>query len=552
MNNDAALLRRYLDEHSQEAFSELVQRHLGLVYHAAMRQCGGNSRQAEEIAQAVFSDLARKASSLAHHPTLAGWLHIGTRRACAHYWRAELRRRRREQIAVSMTEDIDPSSATDWSRLQPVIDDALAALSEQDRNAVLLRFIENRPFAEIGARLSSTEDAARMRVTRALDKLRQLLTQRGVISTSAALAGCLTTQAGTAVPAGLAVKITASALAMPATAGLGVVSFMTLGKTVTGLAFLLLGAVLLHQTSENRKLHRSLDAARSEHNDLNLKVRNLEARLASTDTLRRAAEDDGSQLLAAFDHASTNAGEPRRLITQDYVQSRYELAQELAKKGRHPEALKEFLWCFDEGMPPISGYGGVRASYLLSMIAKLGETYPPALAALRERRDHMEQRLQASANDWDAASDFASLNHYLKDNARNLQLYDQLPVDDPRRRAFSYHVYDQLRTARRYADALEASPYKKMVSDLDDYLEGPPASVPNAAVIRQKRKVEAVKETAKDIEVLAGTGNLDNARTLITRILTFDDSAETRAILQTHLTRAGHPQLMNNLTPTGN
>jgi RNA polymerase sigma factor (sigma-70 family) len=552
MNDDAALLRRYLDEHSQQAFTELVQRHIGLVYHAALRQCGGASRQAEEITQTVFSDLSRKASLLAHHPSLAGWLHISTRHACAHFWRAELRRRRREHMSVAMTENLDTTPASDWSRLQPVIDDALAALGEQDRTAVLLRFIENRPFAEIGTQLSMTEDAARMRVSRALDKLRHVLARRGFTSTSAALAASLATQAGAAVPAGLAVKIVSSTLATPAAASLGLLTFMTLGKTLASLAILTLGAALLHQAGENQKLHRSLEATRAELIASNLKVRNMETRLASAGDLLRAAEEDGTHLLAALDRVAANPAEPRPPITHDYVESRYKLAQELAKTGRHAEALKEFLWCFDEGMPPISGYGGVRGSYLLSMIAKLGATYPPALAALRERRDQMGQRLQASANDWDAASDFASLNHYLKDDARNLQLYDQLPADDPRRRAFSYHVYDQLRTARRYADALEANPYKEMGSNLEDYLEGPPASVPNAAAIRQKRKVEAVKQTAKDIEVLAGTGNLDDARTLLTRILDLNDSAEAKAILQTHLTRAGHPQLMNNLFPAGN
>src|SRR4051812_40905954 len=183
MNDDRELLRRYAEDRSEPAFAELVQRHLRLVYHAALRQCGGDVHRAEDVTQAVFTDLARKAATLARRPVLVGWLYTSTRFAAAHAVRGEARRQKREQEAHAMTEIFsrpEPEAAAEWDRLQPVIDDALHALSERDREAVLLRFFQGQAFVDVGARLSVSEDAARVRVNRALEKMRAVLAQRGV------------------------------------------------------------------------------------------------------------------------------------------------------------------------------------------------------------------------------------------------------------------------------------------------------------------------------------------------------------------------------------
>ena len=181
MTDDAQLLSRYVHERREDGFAALVQRHLPLVYHAALRQLAGDARGAEDVAQVVFTDLARKAPALLRHPLLAGWLHAGTRRAVAQHRRAAARRTARHRAAHAMTAPLEPEAApaagetTPWAELRPVIDDALAALSARDREAVLLRFFEERPFAEVGAQLGLREDAARMRVERALEKLRRQL-----------------------------------------------------------------------------------------------------------------------------------------------------------------------------------------------------------------------------------------------------------------------------------------------------------------------------------------------------------------------------------------
>ena len=547
MSDDAELLRRYTDDHDEDAFAELVRRHLALVYQAARRQTG-DAHRAEDVAQAVFTDLARKARSLSKRPSLAGWLHTSTRYAAIHAQRTERRRQLREQEAHAMNAPLhsSPANEGDWTRLRAVLDDALHALGERDREAVLLRFMESRPFAEIGARLAMTEDAARMRVERALDKVRKLLARRGVTSTSAALALLLADQAAAAVPAGLAAKITTTTLALQvvaggATAGLGFFTLMSTGKIITGIAVCLLGTALVYETVENRKTHGSLTASKQQQAELIAKVHDLENRLTSVSNRLRASEEDGAKLLAALDSAAADKTPPappaRVPITHDYVESRYKHAQELAKAGQYEDALKEFLWCYDEGMAPLPEYGGVRYSYVLQMIAKLGETYPPALASLRERRDKAEQRILASPNDFTATMSFASINHYLKEDTRNLQFYDRLKSDDPRKPVFGSHVYDELANAQRYRDAIQAKPYGRM-SEMVETLTNRPAD------IRQSQRTEVVKVTAKYVEVLAGTGDLDHARALIDRILAFNNSAEAKAILQTHLTRAGHPELL--------
>src|SRR4051812_47613149 len=104
MPDDAELLRRYAEENFEPAFTELVQRHLGLVYSAALRQVGGDAHHAEDVTQTVFSTLARKAASVARHPVLVGWLYTATHHAAAKVRRAEGRRSVREHEAHLMHE----------------------------------------------------------------------------------------------------------------------------------------------------------------------------------------------------------------------------------------------------------------------------------------------------------------------------------------------------------------------------------------------------------------------------------------------------------------
>lgn len=222
--DDTELLRDYVENSSEPAFARLVDLHVDLVYSAALRRMGGDHHRAQEVTQMVFTDLARKASRLKTHPLLAGWLHQSTRWAAASLRRAEQRRANHEKAAALDFDPAHSSPADDWVRLAPLLDQALDTLNDSDREAVLLRFFNNRPFAEIGQKLGLNENAARMRVERALSKLQVSLAKSGITSTAAALGLVLTQNGVSAAPAGTAAAVTASALsgtsvALAATAG---------------------------------------------------------------------------------------------------------------------------------------------------------------------------------------------------------------------------------------------------------------------------------------------------------------------------------------------
>lgn len=223
MTDDATLLRRYAEERSEAAFAELVHRRIDLVYSAALRRTGDRHR-AEEVAQQVFTTLAQQARSLCRHPALSAWLHTATRNAALNLVMADQRRKQREAEAVAL-ETVQAAGELKWEALRPELDRAIDELPEPDRIAVVLRYLEHRAFAEIGAVLRVSEDAARMRAERALDKLRTSLARRGITSTAAALGALVSAEAIVAAPAGFATALISQSL-------------VTAGATVTGAAFL--------------------------------------------------------------------------------------------------------------------------------------------------------------------------------------------------------------------------------------------------------------------------------------------------------------------------
>ncbi len=243
MNDDTELLRRYARERSEDAFAALVQRQAGLVYSAALRQVGGDVLLAQDVAQSVFIDLARKARRLDRRPVLASWLYTSTRFAARKALRAQRRRQLREQHAHTMQQIANTApTPADWEKLRPLLDDALCALSAADRDAILMRYFEGQPYAAMAARLGIAENSARMRADRALDKLRGILAGRGIVSTAAALGLVLSTSAVAAPPTGLAATLATTALAKSAALGAGA-GFLTkfyqltsMNKIPTGVA----------------------------------------------------------------------------------------------------------------------------------------------------------------------------------------------------------------------------------------------------------------------------------------------------------------------------
>ena len=235
MTDDGQLLQHYTREHSESAFGDLVTRHIDLVYAAALRVACGDRPLAEDVTQVVFMDLARKARGLPCDVMLAGWLHRHTCYTAAKAVRTERRRKTREQIAVEMRA-LDDNTAPPWERIAPHLDEGLNQLSASDRDAIVLRFLKRQDLRAVGAALGISEDAAQKRVSRALEKLRGLLSRRGVALTVTALASAMAAEAVTAAPAALAVSVTAASVAAAAGTGtaLTLLKFMATTKLKTG------------------------------------------------------------------------------------------------------------------------------------------------------------------------------------------------------------------------------------------------------------------------------------------------------------------------------
>ena len=215
--DDNVLLREYVEHDSEEAFAALITRHVNKVYSVALRLTG-NPHSAEEITQAVFVILARKSQHLGKRVILSGWLYQTARLTAVTFIRGGIRRARREQEACMQTA-LNENESDAWMQIAPLLDAAMAGLNETDRHAVVLRFFDGKSLREVGAALGANEEAAKKRVSRALEKLRTFFAKRGVSSTTAIIAGAISANSVQAAPAALAKAVTVIAVAKGATAG---------------------------------------------------------------------------------------------------------------------------------------------------------------------------------------------------------------------------------------------------------------------------------------------------------------------------------------------
>lgn len=254
---DPQLLARYAGNGSEDAFAEIVRRHLNLVFSAALRQVR-QPQLAEEITQSVFVDLARQARRLSSDTVLSAWLYQVTRRTAIDVIRRESRRQIREQIAHQLNAMNAPDK--DWTQIEPLLEQAMDTLEERERTALILRFFERKSLSEVGAVLGINEEAARKRVNRSVERLREFFVRRGVSISQMGLGATIATNAIQAAPTALGPAIISTALvsgttaAASATAISKIIAMTTIQKALvtTTLVAVVAGLYEAHEASDAR------------------------------------------------------------------------------------------------------------------------------------------------------------------------------------------------------------------------------------------------------------------------------------------------------------
>ena len=223
---DADLLEQFVRDHSEAAFADLVERHIGLVHSVALRHTV-NPQHAQDITQVVFIILARKALALSRKTILPGWLYHTARLVAANDHRAEIRRIRRDQEVFMQSTLQEPTPDPLWPELSPLLDEAMSRLRASDRDALVLRYFQNKSLAEVGAVMGLAERTAQKRILRAIEKLRTYFAKRGVTNTADEIAKSISANSVQAVSPALIKTVAATAFAKGATAS---ASILTLTK----------------------------------------------------------------------------------------------------------------------------------------------------------------------------------------------------------------------------------------------------------------------------------------------------------------------------------
>jgi RNA polymerase sigma factor (sigma-70 family) len=298
MTTDLDLLREYSAQRSEKAFANVVARHVDLVFSTALRNVR-SAQLAEEITQSVFIDLAKNAGRFKADTVLAAWLYQVTRRTALNVSRSESRRQAREQIAVELA-DMNATSS-DWTQIEPCLDDAMEALDEPDRAAILLRYFENKSLREVGSALGIGDDAAQKRVSRAVERLRELFSKQNVTVGTSGLAVLISANAVQAAPVGSIAAISSAISLIGATAQTSTaliatkaIAMTTIQKTLVTVAITAAVGTSLYQAYETSRLREEL---RTSQRQAAAKIRQIETERdeASSQLAAQMAEADRSQ-----------------------------------------------------------------------------------------------------------------------------------------------------------------------------------------------------------------------------------------------------------------
>jgi RNA polymerase sigma factor (sigma-70 family) len=336
--NDLDLLRDFARDQSQDAFTTIVHRHLDLVYCAALRQVR-SPELAEEVAQSVFTDLAQNAAKLKPGTVLTAWLYEVTRRTAINAVRGEARRRLREQIACEM--NAMNASAADWTQIEPLLDEAMHALDETDRTAVLLRYFENQSLREVGQALGTSDDTAQKRVSRAVERLREFFAKRGVTVGASGLVVVISANAVQAAPVGLAITVSTAAALAGATIAVSVIEATVMTTVQKTLATAIIVASLVTPLVIQRRAQAQL-----RHRDETMRQRAEQLAGLQTENERLLSSIAQAQRQRVFSSEQLNEllklrGEVGRLRNraQELTQQRTAVAQSVQDKLASAEKI---------------------------------------------------------------------------------------------------------------------------------------------------------------------------------------------------------------------
>jgi RNA polymerase sigma factor (sigma-70 family) len=212
LETEQHLFRTFVEQHSEAAFSRLVETQGALVYSAALRRMNGDAHLAEDVMQEVFALLARKAPTLPSTINLSAWLYCQTCRRSANMVRREQRQKKRERLASEL---LPEKSDSVWDDVAPLLEQAMESLSSQDREVLVLRYFKNLTHQEVGQSVEISEEAARKRTSRALGKLRKKLMRLGVAVSLTPLGETLAAQAVVAAPVQLLESVSLPASSPP-------------------------------------------------------------------------------------------------------------------------------------------------------------------------------------------------------------------------------------------------------------------------------------------------------------------------------------------------
>lgn len=419
------LLKCYYRDRSEEAFSEIVRRHVDLVYSAALRQVR-SPQLAEEVAQSVFTDLSRKAPGLAPDTILPAWLYEVTRRTAIDVVRRESRRQLHEQVAAELL--AMNTADANWTNIEPLLDEAMEALDATDRAAVLLRYFQNKSLREVGQTLGTSEDAAQKRVSRAVDRLRAFFAQHGVSVGASGLAVVLSANAVQSAPVALAATISGAvsltSFSIPTSAGTGTtLEFFRTALQFSRAKFIGAAAVVGVTTCVLiLSQQRAGQLARGANSPISIPVPEQAAPLAapSPQDAKLASdqrEPDPRTLLMAVAQA-------RRKISSGTME--LHITTDLYEGGRKVSTPRQFLVQFDG---PKLRFEGHAREYAYTYSADEAEQ-----KQIAQRADSMDRESAVKAGLLEAkeaheiiATDGATLVRYQEQDGRN----GSTTVDDP-------------------------------------------------------------------------------------------------------------------------